>query len=258
MRARALILLPLLAAGAAFAQPGAAPPLLPPAQGEAIAAEVSGARALATVRDPLQQPPDARLGRLSRRRRGDPRPACRLWPGGRRDPLAARRRHDLLRHPALAAGLERALRRIVGGRGSGSRSWAEQPISLAQDSVSGRAEADLVDIGAGTSEADYQGKEVRGRLVLTSSQPGAVQDLAIGRFGAAGIVSWAQNQRTAWYGDDESLVRWGHLETFSEHPDLRLHGLAGPRARLAGAAPARRGGAAARRGRCRARARAPI
>ena len=50
-------------------------------------------------------------------------------------------------------------------------SWAEQPISLAQDSVSGRADAELVDIGAGTSEADYQGKEVRGRLVLTSSQP---------------------------------------------------------------------------------------
>ena len=54
--------------------------------------------------------------------------------------------------------------------------------------------------------------------MLTSSQPEAVQDLAIGRFGAAGIVSWAQNQRTAWWGDDESLVRWGHLGTFSEHP----------------------------------------
>ena len=42
----------------------------------------------------------------------------------------------------------------------------------------GRAEAELVDIGAGTSESDYQGKEVRGRLVLTSSQPEAVQELA--------------------------------------------------------------------------------
>ncbi len=97
-------------------------------------------------------------------------------------------------------------------------SWAEQPISLAQDSVSGRAEAELVDIGAGTSEADYANREIRGRLVLTSSQPEAVAALAIGRFGAAGIISWAQNQRTAWWGDDETLVRWGHLETFGAHP----------------------------------------
>ena len=80
----------------------------------------------------------------------------------------------LLRHPALAARLERALRRACGRGGERIASWAEQPISLAQDSVSGRAEAELVDIGAGTSESDYQGKEVRGRLVLTSSQPEAV------------------------------------------------------------------------------------
>jgi hypothetical protein len=48
-----------------------------------------------------------------------------------------------------------------------------------------------------------------------SAQPGAVQDLAVGKFGAAGIVSFAQNQKTAWSGDDQNLVRWGHLETFS-------------------------------------------
>jgi hypothetical protein len=97
-------------------------------------------------------------------------------------------------------------------------SWADQPLSLAQDSVSGRAEAELVNSGAGTSEADYQGRDVRGRLVLTSSQPEAVQELAIGTHGAGGIVSWAQNQRTAWWGDDETLLRWGHVQTFSEHP----------------------------------------
>jgi aminopeptidase YwaD len=51
--------------------------------------------------------------------------------------------------------------------------------------------------------------------VLTAAQPGAVQDLAVGKFGAAGIVSYAQNQHTAWWGEDENLIRWGHLETFS-------------------------------------------
>jgi aminopeptidase YwaD len=96
-------------------------------------------------------------------------------------------------------------------------SWDAMPVSLAQDSESGRATAALVDVGAGTSEADYAGKQVRGRLVLTSSQPGAVAPLAVGRHGAAGIVSYAQNQRTAWWGEDENLVRWGHLDTFSPH-----------------------------------------
>ena len=32
--------------------------------------------------------------------------------------------------------------------------------------------------------------------------------LAVERFGVAGIVSYAQNQRTAWWGENENLVRW--------------------------------------------------
>ena len=95
-------------------------------------------------------------------------------------------------------------------------SWADQPITLAQDSVSGRAEAELVDVGAGTSATDYAGKTVRGRLVLTSSQPGEVAHLAVTERGAAGIVSWAQNQKSAWWGEDESLIRWGHLDTWED------------------------------------------
>ena len=94
-------------------------------------------------------------------------------------------------------------------------SWEAMPLSLAQDSESGEATADLVDVGAGTTEQDYAGKEVRGKLVLVSSQPEAVQSLAIDRFGAAGIVSYAQNQKTAWWREDENLVRWGHLSSFA-------------------------------------------
>jgi len=95
-------------------------------------------------------------------------------------------------------------------------SWDATPIALAQDSWSGNVTTTLIDVGAGTRESDY--KDVRGKLVLTSSQPGQIASLAIGRFGAAGILSYAQNQRTAWYGEDETLVRWGHLDTFApEH-----------------------------------------
>lgn len=97
-------------------------------------------------------------------------------------------------------------------------SWETMPMSLAQDSESGAAIADLVDVGAGTAETDYAGKDVRGKLVLASSQPGPVARIAIERLGAAGIVSYAQNQRTAWSGEDETLVRWGHLDTFAPKP----------------------------------------
>ena len=95
-------------------------------------------------------------------------------------------------------------------------SWDAMPISLAQDSESGEVTADLVDVGDGNTDADYTGKDVRGKLVLTSLQPGAIAELAVGKYGAAGIVSYAQNQRTAWWGEDENLVRWGHLETFAK------------------------------------------
>ena len=96
-------------------------------------------------------------------------------------------------------------------------SWDEAPITLAQDSVSGEATAELVDIGAGTADSHYAEKDVKGKLVLTSSQPEAVAALAVTKYGAAGVVSYAQNQRTAWFGEDETLIRWGHAGTFTEH-----------------------------------------
>jgi len=94
-------------------------------------------------------------------------------------------------------------------------SYEAEPVVLTEDSESADLTADLVDVGEGTKESDYAGKDVKGKIVLVSAQPGAVQDLAVGKFGAVGIVSYAQNQKTAWWGEDENLIRWGHLETFS-------------------------------------------
>ena len=223
MGARTVILLSLLVAGSAAAQtaqppaPSSAPPLLPPAQGTAIASEVSGARAMQTVR----------VLSTNHRMRGST--GFRAAAEAIRDRLQGYGLEgvEIISLPADGTIFYGTQRSRPGWNARSAElwegneriaSWAEQPLSLAQDSASGRADAELVDIGAGTSEADYQGKDVRGRLVLTSSQPEAVQELAIGTHGAAGIVSWAQNQRTAWWGDDETLLRWGHLRTFSDHP----------------------------------------
>ena len=92
--------------------------------------------------------------------------------------------------------------------------WESVPLTLAQDSLSADVIASLVDIGAGTSAADYEGKDVAGKLVLTSSQPGAVVELAVGERRAAGIISYAPNQRSAWWKEDDRLVRWGHMSSF--------------------------------------------
>jgi hypothetical protein len=93
-------------------------------------------------------------------------------------------------------------------------SYEAIPVSLAEDSESADVTADLVDVGNGAQESDYAGKDVRGKIVLAAAQPGAVQELAVEKFGAAGIISYALNQPQAWRGEDENLIRWGHLESF--------------------------------------------
>lgn len=95
-------------------------------------------------------------------------------------------------------------------------SWDKQPMSLAEDSESGDVTAELVDVGDGTSEKDYAGKNVKGKLILASSQADGVAAIGVAKLGAAGIVSSAQNQKTAWWGENADLVRWGHLDTFAK------------------------------------------
>jgi aminopeptidase YwaD len=97
-------------------------------------------------------------------------------------------------------------------------SWDASPITLAEDSESADVTAELIDVGEGSSENDYLAKDVKGEIVLAGSQADAVQRLAVAKHGAAGIVSYAPNQHTAWWKQDETLVRWGHLDTFTSAP----------------------------------------
>lgn len=90
--------------------------------------------------------------------------------------------------------------------------WKTDPIRLADYSHSADVETALVDVGNGASEDDYSGKDVRGKIVLADGVLARVQELAIGKHGAAGIVSDMPNQTTAWSGLDATLVRWGHLD----------------------------------------------
>ena len=93
--------------------------------------------------------------------------------------------------------------------------YEEMRVALADYSQSGDVTATLVDVGAGTAAKDYDGKEVKGRLVLAGGGVAAVHKLACDERGAAGIVSYQQNQVTAWSGDYVDNVRWGHLSPYN-------------------------------------------
>lgn len=61
-------------------------------------------------------------------------------------------------------------------------------IVLGRFSRSASLDADLVDVGSGTSSDDYRGKDVRGKVVLASGSAGEVHQQAVWGHGAAGVV----------------------------------------------------------------------
>ncbi|HEY2943221.1 MAG TPA: DUF4910 domain-containing protein, partial [Vicinamibacteria bacterium] len=92
--------------------------------------------------------------------------------------------------------------------------FPDLPVSLADYSQDADVTAEVVDVGGGTSAADYAGREVRGRIALASGGLPSAHRLACEERGAAGLLSDFPNQTTAWSGDDRDLVRWGHLSAY--------------------------------------------
>jgi len=212
------VLIGALIVGAAPAAFAHAPPLLPATEVAALASELSGETAKRNLEG---------LARFHRQRGSEGFHAAA-------ELIAERARAyglsgvEILRFPAdgkIMYGTQRSrpawdaeegeLSEVLEGKVNKIASFAASPVALAEDSESADVTAELVDVGEGTGDSDYAGKEIKGRIVLAGAQPGEIEELAVGKFGAVGIVSYAQNQKTAWSGDDDTLVRWGHLETFS-------------------------------------------
>lgn len=98
--------------------------------------------------------------------------------------------------------------------------WEEMRVALADYSQSADVKAELVDVGAGVSAKDYEGKEVKGRIVLAGGNVATAHKLACDERGAAGVLSYQQNQVTGWSGDYVDNVRWGHLSPYN--PDNKF------------------------------------
>ncbi|HVQ31786.1 MAG TPA: M28 family peptidase [Vicinamibacteria bacterium] len=88
--------------------------------------------------------------------------------------------------------------------------YHEVAVSIADNSRSAAVEAELVDAGAGDSAADYQGREVKGKVVLGSASAGALHREAVLKRGALGVISYATNRPEVVDAPDQ--VAWQAID----------------------------------------------
>jgi hypothetical protein len=205
----------LLAAAAASAQDRAIP-FWPDAVPAAIHAEVDGVAALETVRE---------LGRYHRVQ-GSPGFAAAAERMKQKATAAGLTDAAIERFPAdgktkyahflshvgwdpVSATLEE-----ISPTQRSIASFPDLPVALADYSQDADVTAELVDVGKGASPQDYEGKDVRGKIVLADGTLPAVHRLACEERGAAGFLSDYPNQSTPWSGDDRDLIRWGHMSPY--------------------------------------------
>ena len=73
--------------------------------------------------------------------------------------------------------------------------YPEIAMSLITYSNPGDVTAELVWVGSGTRDSDYDGKDVRGKFVLATGYGGSVHRLAVIKYGAAAVVAYLDDDR---------------------------------------------------------------
>jgi hypothetical protein len=79
--------------------------------------------------------------------------------------------------------------------------YPEIAMSLMTYSNPGDVTAELVWVGNGTGDTDYEGKNVAGRFVLATGYGGDVHRLAVLKYGAAAVVAYLDDERAREYPD---------------------------------------------------------
>jgi hypothetical protein len=90
--------------------------------------------------------------------------------------------------------------------------YRDVAATLAPNSLSTELAADLVFVGRGDRETDYEGKDVKGKIVLGWGSLGAIQRLATTRFGAAGAISYGVSSGKPIDRPDQ--IVWGSIGAF--------------------------------------------
>ncbi len=90
-------------------------------------------------------------------------------------------------------------------------SFQDIAVAIADYSRSGNWEGELVDVAAGITDSDYEGKDVKGRIVLASGSPTTVMEQAVWKRGALGVVYY----NAARGLDHPDQVAWTRLNS---HP----------------------------------------
>ena len=67
------------------------------------------------------------------------------------------------------------------------------PASLCSGSISTDTTAELVYVGPGNRENYYQGKDVKGKIVVVSGPPEMARPLAVEKFGALGLIGYSSS-----------------------------------------------------------------
>jgi hypothetical protein len=88
-------------------------------------------------------------------------------------------------------------------------SYAEVATHIANNSRNANIEAELIDVGAGASDKDYEGKDVKGKVVLASGPTGAVHNQAVWKRGALGVISYYTSRVNPFEYPDQ--VAWGSI-----------------------------------------------
>lgn len=97
--------------------------------------------------------------------------------------------------------IERAELRMVEPFDERIAGYPEIAMSLMTYSNPGHARGELVWVGTGTLDSDYEGKDVAGNIVLCTGYGGDVHRLAVLKYGAAAVVCYLDDDRAMEFPD---------------------------------------------------------
>ena len=98
---------------------------------------------------------------------------------------------------------------------------------LITHSNSGSLKATVVDVGLGTSDSDYEGKELEGHFVLANGNPNDVHRLAVLKYGATALISYPDEVFSTKYPDSprhsKFLPRYNEMDRISFGFNISAH-----------------------------------